>query len=157
MGVADRDGAVAVVEVDVLVAVDVGDLRSVALDEVDRMRVGGLPARDHPAGQRTPGALGHGARLRVPRVELRLLGLDQARKPGRVDRRGGGLTVKEVAGCAHDCTLPRTSPYRLSRQASAALRPLCWTICINSRCSGVSAAFSMDDRSRFMLTASRSP
>ena len=28
---------------------------------------------------------------------------------------------------------------------------------MNSRCSGMSAAFSMDDRSRFVFTASRSP
>ena len=100
MRVADGHRPVAVVEVDVLVAVDVDHLRPVALGQVDRVRVGRLPARRDAAGQRLPRPLGHLARLVVAVVEDRLLGLDQLRKLGGIDGAGRG----------HQLTPPSTSP-----------------------------------------------
>jgi hypothetical protein len=44
MGVAGQGGAVAAVQVDVLVAVDVIDLRALAMAQPDRLRRGDLPA-----------------------------------------------------------------------------------------------------------------
>ena len=46
--------AVAAVQVDVLVAVDVVELGAAAVAEPDRLRAGDLPARGHAAGQRAP-------------------------------------------------------------------------------------------------------
>ena len=45
MGVAGQGGAVAAVQVDILVAVDVVDLRALAVAQPDRLRRGDLPAR----------------------------------------------------------------------------------------------------------------
>jgi hypothetical protein len=49
--VAGQGGAVAAVQVDVLVAVDVVDLRALAVAEPDRLRRGDLPAGGDAAGQ----------------------------------------------------------------------------------------------------------
>ena len=51
VGVAGQGGAVAAVQVDVLVAVDVLDLRAAAVAQPDRLRRGDLPARGDTAGE----------------------------------------------------------------------------------------------------------
>jgi hypothetical protein len=101
MGVADGDGAVAVVEVDVLVAVDVDHLRAVAVSEVDRVRLGRLPARGDAARERLVRPLGHLARAGMAAVELGLLGLDQLRELRLIDA---------LLYNAHAFTPPSTSP-----------------------------------------------
>ena len=58
MGVAGQGRAVAAVQVDVLVAVDVVDLRAVAVAEPDRLRGGDLPVRGDAAGQVLAGGFG---------------------------------------------------------------------------------------------------
>ena len=65
VGVARQRGAVAAVQVDVLVAVHVPHLRAAAVTEPDRLRRGDLPARSDPAGQVVAGLVGQafGARL----------------------------------------------------------------------------------------------
>ena len=60
MRVSGQAGAVAAVQVDVLVAVDVEDLGAGAVAEPDRLGRGDLPARGDPAGQRVVGPLPHG-------------------------------------------------------------------------------------------------
>src|SRR6266567_7489604 len=55
--------AVAAVQVNVLVPVNVVDLRSLAVAEPDGLRAGDLPAGRHPAGQCVTGPAGHPARL----------------------------------------------------------------------------------------------
>src|SRR5580693_8394534 len=58
VAVAGQGGAVAAVQVHVLVAVDVVDLRAVAVAEPDRLRRGDLPAGGDAAGQVLPGGFG---------------------------------------------------------------------------------------------------
>jgi len=56
--VAGQGGAVAAVQVDVLVAVDVPDLRAAAVTQPDRLRRGDLPAGSDAAGEVLFGLLG---------------------------------------------------------------------------------------------------
>src|SRR6478672_9363376 len=58
VGVAGQGGAVAAVQVDVLVAVDIPDLRAAAAAEPDRLRHGDLPAGGDAAGEVLLGLLG---------------------------------------------------------------------------------------------------
>jgi hypothetical protein len=62
VGVAGQGGAVAAVQVDVLVAVDIPDLRAAAVTQPDRLRRGDLPARGDAAGEVPLGLLGHSGR-----------------------------------------------------------------------------------------------
>ena len=101
MRMADGHRAVAVVEVDVLVPVLVGDLRAVPLHQIDRVRVGRLPARGDTACERLAGAVGQLARAVLAGVELGLLDLDQLREPGGVNR---------LLCNVHAFTPPSTSP-----------------------------------------------
>ena len=57
VGVAGQGSAVAAVQVDVLVAVDVPDLRAAAVAQPDRLRRGDLPARGDTAGEVALGLL----------------------------------------------------------------------------------------------------
>src|SRR6266704_1627727 len=101
--------AVAAVQVDVLVPVNVVDLRALAVAEPDRLRAGDLPAGRHPAGERVPGPLCQAARLRLPPGEhLLLLGDDSAEddlglrplagwQPGRSGLLGGHVRTPDAA------------------------------------------------------------
>jgi hypothetical protein len=75
--VAGQRGAITAVQVDILVAVDVVELRALAVTEPHRLRAGDLPARGDPARQRGGRLRRHPARLRLPgREDLLLPGDD---------------------------------------------------------------------------------
>ena len=74
--VAREGGAVAAVQVHVLVAVDVVDLRAMAVAQPDRLRCGDLPARGDPAGQVLLSRLGEVSGVRLAADEDLFLGRD---------------------------------------------------------------------------------
>jgi hypothetical protein len=88
VGVAGQGGTVAAVQVDVLVAVDVVDLRALAVAQPDRLRRGDLPARGDPAGQVLLGLLGETGGVRLAGDEDLFLGGDDLPKPGTGERGG---------------------------------------------------------------------
>jgi len=73
VSVAGQGGAVAAVQVDVLVAVDVPDLRAAAAAQPDGLRRGDLPARGDAAGEVLPRLRGQAGRLRLAADEDLLL------------------------------------------------------------------------------------
>src|SRR5438132_1609726 len=81
MPVLARHHAVPAVEIDVLVAVDVVDLRSLPMADPDRLRPRDLPAGRHAAGERSDRARPEGSRLRLALDEGALLLLDQVLQP----------------------------------------------------------------------------
>ena len=80
-----RHRAEAVVEVDVLVAVDVPDALALAAVEVDRPRIAQLVRRGDAAGERAAGPLPHRPRARRPLVQPRRPRARSARGRGPVD------------------------------------------------------------------------
>ncbi len=84
--VAGEGGAVAAVQVHVLVAVDVVDLRAVAVAQPDRLRCGDLPARGDPAGQVLLSRLGEVSGVRLAADEDLFLGRDDLGELGVGDR-----------------------------------------------------------------------
>ena len=85
----DQRDAVAAVQVDVLRAVDVVDLRPAPVAEPDRLRLGDLPARGGAARERPAGPGAERGRRRLPPQEqVLLLGDDRVQgRRGRADRR----------------------------------------------------------------------
>ena len=91
MGVAGQGGAVAAVQVDVLVAVDVVDLRAVAVAEPDRLGRGDLPARGHAAGQVLLGGIGEVCGVRLAADEDLFLRRDDLLEGGVSEGAAGAL------------------------------------------------------------------
>ena len=85
-------GAVPAVHVDVLVAVDVPDVRALAVAHPHRLRLGDLPVRGRPAGERAARLDDQCGAARLAPDERLGLGLDQGVDAvgGPVDGHGGG-------------------------------------------------------------------
>ena len=82
MAVTGQAGAVAAVQVDVLIAVDVEDLGPGAVTEPDRLRRRDLPARGHTAGQRGQRPLAQSPRPGLALHESSLLVVDEGVEGG---------------------------------------------------------------------------
>ncbi len=88
VGVTDEHHAEAGVQVDVLGAVDVVDLRALAVGDPHGLRRRGLPVRRDAADERPAGLVQQRARARHAVEEPRLLGRRRARRRGRDPGRG---------------------------------------------------------------------
>src|SRR5690348_12221033 len=89
VGVASQGGAVAAVQVDVFVAVDIGDLRAAAAAQPDRLRHGDLPAGGDAAGEVLLGLLGQALGLGLTADEDFFLLRDDRFEHGVGGRFGG--------------------------------------------------------------------
>jgi len=91
VSVAGQGGAVAAVQVHVLVAVDVVDLRAVAVAQPDRLRRGDLPARGDTTRQVLLGGLGEVRGVRLAADEDLFLGRDDLLEGGVSEGAAGAL------------------------------------------------------------------
>jgi hypothetical protein len=91
VGMAGQGGAVTAVQVDVLVAVDVVDLRAVTVAEPDRLRRGDLPAEGDTAGQVLLGCLGQVRGVRLAADEDLFVRCDDLLEDGVGKRAAGAL------------------------------------------------------------------
>jgi hypothetical protein len=87
VGVPGEGGAVAAVQVHVLVGVGVVDLAAGAVAEPDQLRLGDLPVRRHAAGQHAGGAVGERGGLRLALDEDGFLFGDDVGQAGRGEHR----------------------------------------------------------------------
>src|SRR5271169_3973346 len=102
VGVAGQGGAVAAVQVDVLIAVDVPDLRTAAVAQPDRLRHGDLPARGDTAGEVVLGLLGQTLGARLAADEDLLLRRDDLPELGVTELGVTELSVTELGVGGHD-------------------------------------------------------
>ena len=126
--VADGHGAVAGVEVDVLVAVDVEDARPLAVRHPDRRRPADHPVRRRATGEVLHGPLVHLGGAGLAAEELRLLLRDQPRQLRR--RLVGGGIGPQGSVRAHGSHIPWSfvveTDWRVRISAAGGVRPRGW-------------------------------
>ena len=109
--VPDQRDAVAAVQVDVLRAVDVVDLRTLAVAEPDGLGLGDLPVRGGPAGEGAASAFHHGRRPRLAAQKPFFLLGDARVEVAQFEGGGGRVRVCRFGNGpeAHDYLILRPS------------------------------------------------